>query len=202
MHSPRTSLGPDFATSRGESCARGTILMAFHAAAEEIWGDAGVRAIGSLLSEEIRRETVDVSAVNLAWVPETYVLAWYEALWHGPCEQSSEMFVMFLDRMMDRGFGRVRKAFLGLAKPAMILNKAPGLWRHDHTHGVLTLERLEKDSAKVKLADHAYTTTSLACLATAEIYRYCVELCQSKNVTEIHYREPDGGLIVRLKWQV
>jgi hypothetical protein len=199
MDPPRNSFGPDRPVF-GESCARGTILMAFRDAANTLWGDAGVRAIGAALPEDVRRETVDVGVVNLAWVPETYVLAWYEAVWHGPCGGDRDAFVGFLQRMMDRGFGRVRKAFLSLAKPAVILNKAPSLWRHDHTHGELTLDTVGRDSARVKLVDHAYTTTSLACMATAEIYRYCVELCQAKNVTEIHYREANA-LIVRLRWQ-
>ncbi|HKP59193.1 MAG TPA: hypothetical protein VJV78_20865 [Polyangiales bacterium] len=42
---------------------------------------------------------------------------------------------------------------------------------------------------------------ALACLANAEIYRYCVTLCRAKNVAELHYREAGGSLVVRLRWQ-
>lgn len=188
-------------SSQREMCARGTILMAFNDAALQLWGAQGGKKIGERLPEAVRAETLDVSTVNLTWVPEDYVLAWYDAVWHGPCDQKRDEFIRFLNRMMDHGFGRVRKAFLGFAKPAMILKRAPTLWRHDHTHGVLTVEALEASSAKVKLVDHPYTTTSLACLATAEIYRYCVTLCQAKNVSVVHYREPGGALVVSLRWQ-
>lgn len=185
----------------GEMCARGTILMAFREAAMELWGEAGLRELGQRLPEAARVETLEISTVNLAWVPEAYVLAWYDAVWHGPCEKRRDAFRKFLNCMMDHGFGRVRKAFLSLAQPPTILNRAPGLWRHDHTHGELTVESLESESARVRLSNHPYTATSLACLATAEIYRYCVTLCRAKNVTELHYREAGGSLVVRLRWQ-
>lgn len=193
-YAPTSSLWP-------EVRARGTILMAFREAAHDLWGEDGEREIGKRLPDVVRAETLDLAAVNLAWVPEAYVLSWYDALWHGPCDKQREVFARFLCRMMDNGFGRVRKAFLAFAKPAMILSKAPTFWRHDHSHGELTVEALEADSAKVKLSDHPYTRTSLGCLATAEIYRYCVTLCRAKHVTEIHYRDPSGALVVRLRWQ-
>jgi len=183
-------------------CARGTILIAFREATNDLWGAEGVRAIGERLPQVVREETLDVSAVIPLWVPESYVLAWYEALWHGPCEARRNSFDTFLGRMLDCGFGRVRKAFLAFAKPATILNKAPALWRHDHTHGTLCLESLEATSARVRLTDHPYASTSLSCIATAEIYRYCASLCRAKNVSELHYRDSAGALIVRLRWSL
>jgi hypothetical protein len=189
------------AAAQTEACARGTILMAFRDAANRLWGETGTREIGSRLSPKVRAETIELAAVNLVWVPEAYVLEWYQAVWDGPCEARSEAFRIFLDRMLDSGFGRVRKAFLGLAKPPMILGRAPSLWRHDHTHGALTVEGLKPGSARVRLADHPYTETPLGCLAIAEIYRYCIALCRVDDATEIHYREPNGALVVRLRWQ-
>jgi hypothetical protein len=211
MNRPRTSTERDdepgvenldiAAVPQTGSCARGTIMMAFRDAANRLWGEAGTREIGSRLSPAVRAETLDVAAVNLVWVPETYVLEWYQAVWDGPCEARSEAFRIYLDRMLDSGFGRVRKAFLSLAKPATILARAPSLWRHDHTHGVLTVEGLKSDSVRVRLDNHLYTSTPLGCMAVAEIYRYCIALCRVNDATEIHYREPNGALVVRLRWQ-
>jgi hypothetical protein len=179
---------------------RGTVLMAFRDAALALWGEPALEEIGTRLSDAARKETVLVSAVNLGWVPESYVLEWYEALWHGPCAKRRDNFLKFLDRMMDAGFGRVRKTLVGFANPAVILKKAPDLWAHDHSHGKLTLISLESESAKVRLSSHPYTSTSLSRLATAEIYRYCVTLCRARDVTEVHYREPDGSLVVAIRW--
>jgi hypothetical protein len=179
---------------------RGTVLMAFRAAAVATWGEEGLREMGQLLSERTRRDTVDVAAVNLDWMPETYVLEWYNALWHGPCCKRRELFLKFLNRMIDAGFGRVRKTLVAFASPATVLNKASSLWQHDHSHGTLKLRALEPDSAKVSLIAHPYTETSLARLATAEIYRYCLALCRVRDVVEVHYREPNGTFIVCLRW--
>ena len=179
---------------------RGTVLMAFRHAAIASWGEDGLRELGALLSEPTRRETVDIAAGNLDWMPETYVFEWYNAVWHGPCRTRRELFLKFLNRMIDAGFGRVRKTMIALASPATVLKKAPALWQHDHSHGTLNLIALEPDSAKVSLTAHPYTETSLARLATAEIYRYCLALCRVRDVVEVHYREPNGTFVVCLRW--
>lgn len=179
---------------------RGTVLMGFREAALASWGEAGLQQIGALLSEPARRDTVDVAAVSIVWMPETYVLEWYRALWYGPCGSSRDAFRRFLDRMIDAGFGRVRKMLVALASPETILQKAPNLWQHDHSHGTLSVVAIEADSAKVSLTDHPYTETSIARVAIAEIYRYCLQLCRTGEVVEVHYREPNGTFIVCLRW--
>jgi hypothetical protein len=102
--------------------------------------------------------------------------------------------------MIDAGFGRVRKMLVALASPETILQKAPNLWQHDHSHGTLSLVALEADSAKVSLTDHPYTETSIGRLAIAEIYRYCLQLCRARDAVEVHYREPNGTFMVCLRW--
>ncbi len=184
-----------------EPCARGTILVAFRAAASDLWGKDGVAAIAALLPDYTRDATLERIVVNVEWVPERHVMAWYEAVWNGPAARQQAQFARFLDAMMDRGFGRVRKIFLGLVTPMTMLEKAPELWRHDHTHGVLEIEA-QPGSAKVLLRDHPYTTTPLARVAIAEIYRYALSLGRARDVTESHYTEPDGSLILRLRWRV
>jgi len=179
--------------------ARGTIFVGFKQAVEGLWGAAGLRSVAQLLPVDVRYDTVDTVLVNMEWLPETHVLAWYEALWSGPCERKRHHFVTVIDRMMDCGFGRVRKALLHLASPSMIFGKAPGLWRYDHSHGELTID-VDGQTARVRLEDHPYTANPLSCMATAEIYRYCVALSRGRDVTESHYNDPSGALIVRIRW--
>ena len=183
----------------GEMLARGTIFVGFRAAVLDLWGARGMEHLASRLPPDVRRDTVSNLVVSTQWLPETHVLAWYEALWTGPCEEIRESFARVLDRMLDCGFGRIRKAFLAFAKPAMIFEKAPTLWRYDHTHGLLTV-MLGGRSARLRLEQHPYVDNPLSCMAAAEIYRYCVTLCRARNVTETHYRDADGALIVRLRW--
>lgn len=179
---------------------RGTVLMACREAALACFGELGLSQLGTHLSEAARRETVEVAAASLDWMPEAYVLEWYQALWLGPCDKRRDLFLKFLNRMIDAGFGRIRKTLVGLASASMILNKAPSLWEHDHSHGQLRLVALEKGSARVSLSTHPYVQTSLSRLATAEIYRYCLSLCRVRDVVEVHYREPSGALVVCLRW--
>ena len=183
------------------SSARGTILSAFREAVLELHGAAGLSDVAQRLSAEVRGATIDNSLIGSSWLPETYVLAWYEALWSGPCASSADKFCTLLDRMLDRGFGRVRRAFLKLASPETILAKAPSLWRYDHTHGRLSTE-VGTGLARVSLSDHVYTETSLACLAISEIYRYCASLTRVRQVSESHFRNGSGTLIVTLRWKV
>lgn len=173
--------------------------MGFRQAVLDLWGEPGLRAVSARLPQDVRFDTVDTMLMSMEWLPEAHVLAWYEALWSGPCQEKRAFFLQAIDRMMDFGFGKIRKAFLVLASPSIIFAKAPGLWRYDHSHGVLTAD-VEASSGRLRLEGHPYTSNPLSCLATAEIYRYCVTLCRANNVTESHYRDATGALIVRLRW--
>jgi hypothetical protein len=183
-----------------DSSARGTILVAFREALLELYGPQGLAQVAQRLPREVRTVTIDDLLIGVSWMPESYVLAWYEALWSGPCAGSSERFCALLDCMLDRGFGRIRRAFLKLASPETILAKAPSLWRYDHTHGRLTAE-VGVGVARVRLEEHVYTDTPLSCLAISEIYRYCASLTRVRQVSESHFRNGGGTLVVTLRWK-
>lgn len=197
-HSVAQTLAPPLANGT-EMLARGTIFVGFREAAQHVYGPDGLASLAALLPEDVRRQTIENLVLSVGWYPERFVLAWYEALWMGPCRERRERFFAVLDRMMDFGFGRVRRSLLALANPSTIVVKAPALWRYDHTHGDLTVEAGE-GAARVCLRNHPYTDNPLACLAIAEIYRYCVALCRARDVTETHYRDNQGALVVRVRW--
>jgi hypothetical protein len=46
-----------------------------------------------------------------------------------------------------------------------------------------------------------YTETSLSSLAISEIYRYCASLTRVRQVTESHFRNGGGTLVVTLRWK-
>ena len=183
-----------------DPCARGTIFVGFKHAVEAIWGKQGLDTVAAALPSDVRVQTLETVVVNTQWLPEAFVLSWYEALWTGPCERRRDRFALALDRMMDLGFGRVRRVFLAMAQPSTIFERAPAFWRYDHTHGFLSVAA-GNTMARVCLRAHPYTENSLSCMAIAEIYRYCVALCRVRNVTSSHYRDEAGSLVVRLRWE-
>jgi hypothetical protein len=184
-----------------ESCARGTILLALRSAAVTLWRDAGLEAIRSRLPADAAIELFDRPIVADAWIPERYVMAWFKAVFGGPARANAAVFRTFLDRMMDHGFGRVRRFFLTMVTPQLMLQKAPDLWRHDHSHGELIVQTLADKHCIVVLRDHAYTKTPLSRLAIAEIYRYAMALSRASGVEETHRIDDYGQLNVRISWR-
>jgi hypothetical protein len=183
-----------------EPVARRVIFAGFRAAATVVWGDEGLRAIRAQMTSEVREETLDPIVLSREMLPERYVMAWYEAVWAGPAQRQQAPFCTFLDRMMDHGFGRVRKVLLGFVSPAQLAVKAAELWRHDHDTGTLTTST-EGCVTTVVLRDHVYTTTPLSRLAIAEIYRYAISLTRgTREPTETHVLDPDGSVRTRITW--
>jgi hypothetical protein len=184
----------------GEPAARWVIFAGFRTAASDIWGPSGLKAIGAGMPDEVRKETVDAAILSAEMLPERYVMAWYEAVWAGPANGDRAAFCTFLYRMMDHGFGRVRKALLGLVSPSQLAEKAPDLWRHDHDTGTLTVSTVNGGGIFV-LRDHVYLQTPLSRLALAEIYRYALSLARGVHTpTQSHGLDRDGSLRVRVTW--
>jgi hypothetical protein len=136
-----------------------------------------------------------------AWMPEHYVTDWFEAAFGGPAQSNAAAFRTFLDRMMDHGFGRVRSFFLSMVTPQMLIQKAPDLWRHDHSCGELIVQTIAERHCVVLLRNHVYTKTALSRLAIAEIYRYALALSRAAGVEETHRLDDDGQLNVRISWR-
>jgi hypothetical protein len=184
-----------------EPSARRTIFAAFRLAAVDVFGPRGIEEIGGLMSEEARQRCLDPVVVHEEMLPERFVLEWYECTWAGPASRSRATYHRFLDRMMDHGFGRVRKLLLGLATPVILAHKAAELWRHDHSHGELAFEMLGDRSLRARLSDHPYVETPLARSSIAEIYRYAMSLTRAKAVTERHFLADERTLTVHMEWR-
>ena len=174
------------ASDPAEPSCRRVIFVGFRAAVLSMWGERGLEAIADRIDGETRRATVDPIVISGQWLPERYVMAWYEAVWEGPAGRSNADYLTFLDRMMDNGFGRVRKLFLAMATPHLLAAKAAELWRHDHSTGDLVTERTSDSSATMILRDHAYLATPLSRLSIAEICRYAVSLSHVDDVAVTH----------------
>jgi hypothetical protein len=190
------------ASSEPEPQARRTLFAVSRRALVDLWGDDGLAQVAALLPEDVRRDTIDSIVVASEWLPESYMIAWYQAIWQGPGQRRTEGLRRFIDRRMDLGFGRVRKLMLNVISPEQLLAKAPELWRHDHTTGTLAGTFGAPNDVSLTLREHPYTVAPLARLATAEVYRYALSLVRgTHDVTERHGVEEEGTLVVRLAWK-
>ncbi len=183
-----------------EPLARRTIFSGFRRAAIDLWNEEGLREIGARMSDDARLRSVDALVIQEEMLPERFVLEWYVAVWEGPAGRDRALYNRFLNRMMDHGFGRVRKFLLGMATPSLLLRKSAELWRHDHTHGELTYAPISAGSAHVRLTDHPYVETPLARSSIAEIYRYAVSLARV-SATADHRLADERTLLVHISWK-
>jgi hypothetical protein len=179
---------------------RGTILHSNAESIREVWGDEGHRDVVSRLSAETREATTGPAFSALSWYPTRYLMEWDVAKMAGPCAGDEEAFRRSIRRATDLGFGRVRRAFLKVATPVLLAQRAAELWSHDHTHGTLSLEPEQVPGRRrVTLEGHPFTTTQLGRVAMAEVLRYILSLSRARNVRETHGMHGEA-LVITLSW--
>src|SRR6516225_2147321 len=108
---------------------RGTIITGFIAATRELWGERGLRDVRDRLPDETRRATLDEIVMASSWLPVVHIIKWHETIYEGLAAKDDAVFMRFVDRGLDHGFGRVQRFFLGFASPRLLIERAPGLWR-------------------------------------------------------------------------
>lgn len=185
----------------GEPCARATQLLAFRSAALTLWGKQGWQTVLDHLPPETREALiVDGLVVAVGWVPERHMVALAQAVFDGPAQCSPEAYREFVRHVIGLGFGRVRRLLVQFAPPSAVHNRAPELWRHDHTHGSISV-RHDETSATIHVEHDVLTSTPLSCATAAEMFRTVIALTRAKHVTETHELERPGRLRVELKWE-
>jgi hypothetical protein len=173
--------------------------LAFRYAVLELWGEFGWREVTSALDAEARERLLGAPVSPVCWVPERHMMALSEAVFAGPAGGGEEAYLHFVTKMIEHGFGRIRRFVLQLAPPELLLGRAPELWRHDHTHGVLTVSVAGSEALAV-LRDHDHVRTPLSRLTAAQAFRAALERTRAKNVVVTHDLDPAGALEVRLRW--
>lgn len=186
-----------------EPMTRGTILHSMNAAVLSLWGDEGLKDVAERLPDETRVATTGAALSTLRWYPTRYVLDWDVAKMAGPAREDEQAFRRSVCIAMDLGFGRVRRVFLSFATPTLLAERAASLWRHDHSHGVITVDSSARDQgrARVTLGAHPFTTTALSRMAFAEVLRHVLSMSRVRNVRETHALSGDA-LAVALTWDV
>lgn len=192
---------PLSAPPSAEPLTRGTHLHSQREAILATWGEAGLRQVIDVLTDETRHATAPAAASPLAWYPTRYLVEWGNAIFAGPAGRDEQAFRANIARSTDLGFGRVRRVLMGFATPIILAQRAAELWRHDHTHGTLALENdLPRGLARLTLRDHPFTADPVSRLAIAEVFRHILSRSRANAVRETHAVH-DGVLVVTLHWE-
>ena len=160
-------------------------MLGFRAVCEETWGTEVYERTVALLPSSVRDATAGLRPIE-EWVDERYIIAWADAVWRGPARQDEALMRRFVAAMMAFGFGRVRRFFLQRMTPETLIPRTPGIWRQEHTTGILEAESVRPGLVYVRLSDHPYLDSPLTRLAIAESIRFATSLTRAKNVTEKH----------------
>ena len=142
----------------------------------------------------------DSSHDDRDWIPVDLVVSLCERLWDGPMAHNHATLRAWTDRMLDHGFGRVRRVFLSIATPASVVRRAGELWRGEFSDGRLVAYSTSETSARVSLHEHVFLETELMRDVVAESYRYALELAGGKGARETHAVRDNGVLVVELNW--
>ena len=124
-----------------EPCAGQRVFVASRAAAVELYGDGGLREIADRLPPDVRGALIDSAIITEPWLPERFVMAWQEAVYGGPAKTSEDEFRRYVHKVVDSGFGRVRRLLVNLVTPATLCTRAAELWHDEHTHGEIRRSR-------------------------------------------------------------
>jgi hypothetical protein len=173
------------------------VFVASRAAALALYGDAGLREIAARLPVEARW-LAESAIITDAWLPERFVMAWQEAVWGGPARTDLDAFCVYIHRVVDAGFGRVRRLLVNMVTPATLCKRAAELWHDEHTHGEISAEP-DGQLVVIRLREHPYVKRPIACLVMAESLRRAASLTRVRHVEQTH-RVLDDALEVRLTW--
>jgi hypothetical protein len=175
--------------------ARGRTMRALVQATRDLYGEEAVAQI-SVAMPEAARADLDEDA----WVPLEHIIRWCELAWDGPLRREPRALVTFVDRMMDHGFGRVRRLLLAVATPAGLVRRAGDLWREEFSNGRLVAYATSPNAAAITLHDHAFMETELMRAVIAESFRYALQLSGATDAREEHEIHSNGALLVKISW--
>jgi hypothetical protein len=200
VHLERRSLLPPSASPSAVAppLVRRKNLQGTRTAAEQLWGEEGVRVILSLLPPDVLRATGGFVPLD-AWLPVAFSVAWFEAVWNGPAGRQTQVFREYVALTIDLGFGRVKKFFLSMATPAMLAERSEKIWRDEFSTGSLKGKMLSPTLATLLLSDHPFAESAVTRIVAAESFRRVVSYTVTTPVREFHTTTAEG-LLIRLRW--
>jgi hypothetical protein len=176
----------------------GNVVRRMRQSVLDVWSTQGLASVAERVSPACRRETVDAVAIAAPWLPETYVMEWFDAVWEGPAARNKSGYLAFARGIIDHGFGKMQRFFVSFASPEMAAPQLGKLWLQDHSHGVATAEMISTTELKVVLAEHIYTTKPLSRLAWTEFYRYGLTLLRGIEQAQSTHTQEGETVVARV----
>lgn len=177
------------------SRVRGHTLSALRQATRELYGDEWHRELASQLPVQAKLDQPP------HWIPVEYAIAWMDGVWEGPMRQDRAQLAPFVDRVLDHGFGRVKRLLLTIATPQGVVRRASELWRDEMSDGRVVSYGTSPTSARFVLYDHPFLDHPLWREINAETCRYAVALAGAKDAVEQHEGDVGEPLVVNLSWR-
>jgi hypothetical protein len=182
-----------------EPYVNGNVFHGFREAALDVWDKQGLGEIEARLPDDAHADVVENIVLPVSWYPVRHAIAWHRAAWEGPARRNDADFCHFIDRSVELGFGRFKRALLAFATPEVLLSRASELWRSQHTHGTLDAQ-WEGEGAKMTLRDHPYVASPVSARLQAEAFRKIASLSRTRVARERHGVQGDA-LVVHLVWR-
>ena len=184
----------------GEPCAGQRVFVASRAAAVELYGDGGLREIAEHLPPDVRGALIDSAILTECVAAKgAFRHGVHAAVFSGPARGSDDELRRYIYKVVDAGFGRVRRLLVNLVTPATLCTRAAELWHDEHTHGEIGAREPNGHVVIIRLRNHPYVTRPIARLVMAESLRHAASLTRAKRVDQLHRVEGDA-LEVRLTW--
>jgi len=168
-------------------------------AVSELWGQAGLHEVRERVAPEVRAVLCDEIVLPVAWYPERHFEGYCDAVWKGLARQDARTFETFIRKSVDQMWGRIHRVLLSLATPHRLARRAPDLWRHDHTHGELSVDLREQDGT-IRVRNYPYSSTSIMRRGQTESLRYILSHARVSDVQASH-RDEEGDFVVTLAWR-
>jgi hypothetical protein len=185
-------------SSKAEHLAHRRTVVGLRPAVEEVWGKPGVDAVRAALPPEYLASTGGLVPAD-EWVPVPFVVAWNDAVWEGPAARDRRVFREYVKATVHHGFGRVRKFFLTLATPELLVEKATEMWRAEYTTGELTSRLDAPGRASFVLKQHPFVLNATSSEVLAEAFR-CVGMYTTRAPIRQQMTRDGTVLRITLNW--
>lgn len=179
--------------------ARGTLIVGALTAVKDLWGERGTSELRDNLPVGARHAFCEEIVLPVAWYPEAYFEACCDIVWRRLAEKEDPSFFAFVRRSIDSGWSIVHRALMRLATPQRLARRAPDLWRHDHTHGELSVD-FRETSGTVRIKGYPYPRESIMHHGQTEALRHILSHARVRNVRATHHDEAGSDFVATFDW--
>ena len=179
--------------------ARGTLVAGALSAVKAVWGDPGFKELRDHLPADARRALCDDIVLPVAWYPERYFESCCEIVWRRLAREENGPFFDFVHHSVDSGWTFVHRAIMRFATPQRLARRAPDLWRHDHTHGELSVD-FRETSGTVRIKGYPYPRESIMHHGQTEALRHILSHARVRDVRATRHDEPSTDFVATFDW--